>query len=496
MNDDGNWRNAVRHWSAIIRRRGIAVDRVRQRRQIAMGHHWWLAALIGAMVWVGVSTAAWADDQTTLRVVVTEIEDGSDSQVRRELSDIPGLQVETHAWFADEVESRAFHPDRILDQADDLQWVMDGAGIDIIITFEEDSEEDFEVKLITSEDARPERIFLADRGHDGGIRRGGAMVIRYELEHLLDVRPELVTERVEATEAEPADDVEEDEEEEALDPAEVRQRAAEDHEALKERLSRDWLWIRGHARLMQRDFAVAVYAQGDEIDDDVYAFQTGGFPGVELDAEIFPFGRDDPDRQEAGFYLGYNHGFHALNVTDGDTQIGVSVMDLTIEGGALYRLDTPLDENNRQIRLKLGGRYDGFLVSDDLLVPSMSMISAVLGTRLVLPIGVEEFAITSSADVMPLAFFGTNEEVFGGDSFSWGFGAELGAVYQVMSSGFASVGYGFRFVRSYFDDAGDPIETDPNMPDDVAEHVFSDTFINSEFYDFSHGLRVGFVFQY
>ncbi len=447
-----------------------------------------LAGLLMALMMV-IAVPAAADDVTMLRVVVIEKGDGSSTEVRRELEQIPGLRVESHDWFVEQVESRAFRPSRILDEPSDLEWVMDGSDIDLLISFEEESDQDYRVNFITREEGRSEYRFLADRGHDGPIRRGGAMVVRFELEEFLDKRPELLSERAPDEEDVDADEID-DEEIDDADPEALRQRAAADRAEQMEILSRDWLWVRGHARLMQKDFAVTTY-DNEDVPDAVYTFETGAFPGIELDVEMFPFGRNDPDMQEAGFYLSYNHGFHGLNITESDgRQIAVSVMDLSIEAGALYRLDTPLDEDNRQIRLKLGGRYDGFLVSDDLIVPSMSMVSAVLGTRLVLPIGIDEFAIASSVDLMPIAFFGTNDEVFGDDSFSWGFGSEFGFVFEVMSGGFASAGYTFRFMRSYFDGAGDPIEHDSDLP------VFDEAFTHSDIFDFTHGLRVGFIYQY
>lgn len=427
---------------------------------------------------------AMADDDEFL-VVVTALEDGSDRNVQRELSEIPGVRVQSHEWFARQVESRAFRVDRVLNDLDDLEWVMEGAGIDLVITFEERDESDYRVRLIRAENVRSPIEFLADRGHDGAIRRGGAMVIRYELEELLDVRPD-------ARAAAPAPaEVDEEDEVGAMDPESLRQRAAAEHRARREELSRNWLWVRGFGRFQQKDFTVAVYGH-ENIDDAVYSFQSGGMPGVSLEVEAFPFGRNDPDEFSAGFYGRYDHAFHGLTITLPDeTRIEVPINDISMEFGALYRIDTPLDEDRRQIRLKVGMRYDLYSVSDDIVVPSTSMLSPVLGTRLVIPIAIPEFAIVSNLDVMPIAMFQRNNEIFGKDSFSWGFGADVGLQFEIFANGTISLGYDFQFFRSYFDDEGEVLdEAGGDLP------VFEEAFFNAEVYDFSHGLRVGFIFHY
>lgn len=428
-------------------------------------------------------TPVFADEPSETRIVVTEVADGSVGPVRSELSDVPGVDLRSYDWFVNQVESRAFRPDGILDNPSDLQWVMDGGNIDLVIAFDEASEQDYRVRFIIADGAQTEREFMADRGHDGRIRRGGAMVIRYELEDFLQLRPGDARVATPSEQPSTSDD-DEDDDLSSADAEALRQQAAADHEALRERLSRDWLWLRANGRVFRKEFAVAT-------PDDVFTYESGGFFGFQLDVEMFPFGRDDPDREQAGFYLNYDHGFYGVTIIEESagetTQYNVGVNNLTIEGGALYRLDSPLEETNRQIRLKLGGRYENFLVSENPEIPGTSVLSLVVGTRLVLPIGVDEFAVTSEVDIAPLAFFGTNEEIFGADSFSYGFSADLGLQFQLTDSGFLSAGYGFRLVRSYFDGDGDLM--DEENPDSL---VFSD----SDTFDLNHGLRVGYVYQY
>ena len=453
---------------------------------------WSVAASIIALMMLCSSVALADDSDETLRIAVMEVPDGGDERVADTIADIGTIELMGYDDFVEQVESRAFNIDTILDEPSDLGWVMDGSDIDLIIDFVEESDEDYRVRFITAEDADSEHDFLADRGQDGSIRRGGAMVVRFELEEFLGTRPDVVgaaiddaTEEADDDDADDADDVDDERPAaEGADPEAFRRDAAADEDALKERLSRDWLWVSAHGRWFQRDFSAAAQQA-------VYTYNSGGFPGIELDVQAFPFGQSNPDMASVGAYGRYDHGFYTLSVTDTrgdeDEQYDVSVSNLMLEGGVTYRLDSPLDEGNRQLRFKLGGRYESFSVDDNPEVRSTALASAVVGTRLVLPIGVDEFAITAGVDVMPLAAFTRGEELFGGDSMTYGFGSELGMMYEVMENGFLSAGYNFRMLRSQFSDDGEPFNDDEESP-----LIFED----SEVFDLNQGLRAGFVYQY
>lgn len=153
--------------------------------------------------------------------------------------------------------------------------------------------------------------------------------------------------------------------------------------------------------------------------------------------------------------------------------------------GALYRLDSPLEGTNRQIRFKLGSRDEKFMVSENPEIPGTGVISlVVVGTRFVLSVGVERLAVTSEVDLARLALFGTNEEIFGFDSFSYGFSSDLGIQVLLTDSGFLSAGYGFRLIRSYFEDDGELM--DEENPDSLR-------CSDSDTVDLNHSLRVDYV---
>lgn len=449
---------------------------------------WIVATLVAAAVVLS-GSSAFADDDDLLRVVVVDIPDGDNRIVADELSHIEGLELMPYDDFIDEVQSRAFNPDTILDNSSDLSWVMDGSNIGLIINFEVEDDQAYRVDFITEEDASSEHDFLADRNAEGAVVRGGAAIIRLELEQFLGERPQIVAEALAQADPAQQDDVDDDDDDAdavdpgSLDPEAMRQAAAEDEEAMREMLSRDWLWLRAHGRLFQKDFSAAAR-------EAVYTHKSGGFPGYELEVEAFPLGMNNPDMADTGFYASLNHGLYGLTIVDetGDEpeEQDASVNNLTLEAGAVYRLDSPLDQDNRQLRFRIGGRYEAFSVEDNPEVPSTAVASLVLGTRLVLPLLTDELALTAGADIAPLAFFTTGEELFGEQSFSYGFGAELGAIYEVMDGGFLSGGYTFRMMRSDFDGAGEPF----------GHEAHPVSFEDSEVFDLNQGLRLGFIYQY
>ncbi len=426
------------------------------------------------------ATAVADDEKTPFRVVVIEAPGGGTEVVEAAIEDIPNLEVRSYDWFVEQVQARAFNINRVVDTPSDLVWVMDGSKIDLVIDIKEESAEDFQIRFIVADGAQTEREFLADRGHDGAMRRGGAALVRFELEDHLQVRPELLAPAPEVDE-EPEEDVRPERAVDEADPEAMRRRAAQDREDLKERLSRDWIWLRAHGRWFQKDFSVAAR-------DAVFTYRSGGFFGFELDAEIFPFGMNNPDMTEAGFYATYNHGFYGLVETneEGEALQEMSVNNLTIEGGALYRLDSPLEESNRQLRFKIGARYDVFSITDNVSIPSTALVSFILGTRLVLPVFLDEFAVTASLDIAPGALFIEGAQFFGRESFTYGFGSELGILYEVFDNGFLSAGYSFRLLRTDFSGDGEPLGGEDNPV------VFSE----SEAFDLNQGLRAGFVYQY
>lgn len=444
---------------------------------------WSLAGWMILLVLLWAMPAAADDDEEvdSYRVVIIEIPGGGEEALKDAISGIPNLELRSHDWFVEQVEERAFQPSTITDNPSDLRWVMDGSDIDLVIDFNVENDEDFQVRLITAEEGEAEREFLADRSHDGGLRRGGASVIRYGLEDFLDARPEVVAAAAQASEEESDDESDDDEEEIADSPQALREQAARDKDELGERFARDWLWARLHLRMLQKDTSVAS-------NDAVYTYNSGGFFGYELDLEAFPFGQSNPDMVETGMYATFNHGFYGFTITDESTDESdeVSVHNLTIEGGALYRLDSPLEENNRQLRFKIGGRFESFSVTENPQIPSTTMTSLVLGTRLVLPVGLEEFAVTAGLDISPLSYFGTGSDRFGASAFSYGFSSELGILYEVMDNGFLSAGYTFRLIRTDFSGEGEPVG---DSEDPV---VFED----SNAFDLNQGLRAGFVYQY
>jgi hypothetical protein len=425
---------------------------------------WWSVGVValGCLV----SSMAFADEVHV--VTLTAIPGGGEEQVIAALQEIEELDVRDSAWFYQQVRGRAFSPQGVGDRASDVMWVMRGSNIDIVIHFREESDDELLVRFLTAEEGLPAHEFHVDRGEEGPTR-GGIRLIRGEMERYIGVgQPEVIYQA-------PID-----ESEIPVDPAVARERALAAEAARAERLQRDWLWARAHIRMFRKDFAVAGAAPS-------LSFTTGFFPGLEIDIEAFPFVLGNADMVEPGVYLTYNHGFDGLRLIDEshsppqETILRVNI--LSVEGGLIYRLDSPLDENqhrNRQLRFKLGGRYETYAIPENPVRPATSLVSLVVGTRLVLPIPLigEEFGITAAVDIIPVAGFVDGATVFGGASANFGFGSELGVVYEVVNKLFLSAGYSFRMMRSIFSGVGTSGLEDASL------------------FDLNQGLRAGVVYQY
>ncbi|RAL24895.1 hypothetical protein DL240_01415 [Lujinxingia litoralis] len=430
---------------------------------------------------------------------MTEIPGGGTDTLLMELRDIAGLDVRDQEWFANQVRGRAFRLEGITGRSSDMMWVMRGGSIAVVVNMVAYDEAEYRAQFITAESGTVAHQFAIDRSEQG-LNRTGARVVRTELERFLGLggspapaqaapstpveepaspAQPTTSDAAQASSSESAAPAEVAQLEEPVDPSDpeaLRRRAAAEEEALLNRLSRDWLWLRAYGRMFRKDFMVA----GESA---IFSYKSAGFPGFELDVEAFPFGRTNPEMMAAGVYVNYSHGFDGLNIVTTDESgqentESVSLQSMVIEGGAIYRLDSPLDNNNRQLRFKLGARYDAFTATENPMLPSTSVISLVVGTRLVLPVIIDAFAVTAQVDVAPVSVFSNGADVFGTDSFSYGFGTELGFVYEFIDNLFMSASYAFRLTRSDFTGEG--------------ESEFSE----SDAFDMNQGLKVGIVYQY
>lgn len=440
-------------------------------RVAARGSGRWGVGLFVVSLLVLMSSLAFAQGtEKPPRVTLAELPGGGTEQVLETLGEIESIELMEPEWFYQQIRGRAFQIYGITDRPGDLKWVMRGSNIDLVIDFKIDGESEYLVRIITSEEGMAEEEFAIDRDEEGPTR-GGLRLLRGELERFLGLS--VTAEELRAAQAAmPTEEVAPE------DPEEMRQRAAREREALAERLTRDWLWARAHFRYFQRDLSVAG-------ENAVYTFGSGGFAGFEIDLEAFPFVLANPDMIEPGIYFTYNHGFDGMRLIDetGDepVEMGLSINNLSVEGGLIYRLDSPLEESIRQLRFKLGARYEAFSITENPVLPGTSLVSVVLGTRLALPVPLihEGFAVTAAVDIVPFAAFNDGAELFGKTSYSYGFGSELGIIYEVIDHFFLSAGYAFRLARTNFEGAGS-----------------SEGFVDSTGFELNQGLRAGVIYQY
>jgi hypothetical protein len=399
-----------------------------------------------------------------VRVVLTEVAQGGTDLVTAELSKIEGIDLRDYAWFGNQVRGRGFIVNGIVERPSDLRWVMGGSNIDWIVDIVLSGDgASYEARFISRETAAPTRTVVLDRG-DRGLTPAGAQLVRFEFEKVLGIgQPAADSASGNAPQVE------------SLEPEEVRQRAAAERAAIAERLQRDWMWIRAHGRLLRKDFFVTGQ-------NALFSYASGAFPGLDLEVEAFPFVLSNPEMASAGVYVNYVHGFDSLTlIVTGDSgteAVPVSLGQLNLEGGLIYRLDSPLDETINQLRFRLGLRYEAFMASENPLIPSTGLVAIALGTRLLVPLFVDGFAVAANLDIMPLAFFGKGRELFGSSSFSYGFGTELGMHYAVMPELSLSFAYGFRLIRTDFSGPG------------------AGDFADSDAFDLFQGLKAGIVYRY
>ncbi len=439
-----------------------------------------VSALVTSSIWT--SDAAAQPAPQPVRVVVLDVPEGGTERLLTELQSVEGLDVRDSDWFMGQVKGRGFRAETIMERAGDLRWVMSGSSIDFLLHVVLNEEETgYIAHFIEAQSGQPQKSVQVDKS-ESGLSGAGASFLRLETERLTGI--------VKAVGAEPRAEESvsllEDEVEASDDPEVVRARAASEKQAIADRLKRDWLWLRGGFRLTGKDTLVA----SRPIDKDTfdpkgtYAYPSNMMAGMELDIEAYPFSLSNPEMASAGIYANYYHGFDSAQIPleDGDI-LSLPIHHFGIEGGAIYRMDSPLGTAssliNQQVRFKLGVRYTASAVGENEYVPSLSMVSLVLGTRLSFPVGMSGLAVWANADLVPLAFVGNQQLLFGQSSHSYGFGTELGFLYEFMPKLGASVGYGFQMIRSGYQGEGE-----------------LDGFVDALAFELVQGLRIALTYQY
>lgn len=408
-----------------------------------------------------------------VRIVVLEVPGGGSDRLFSEIQSIDNLDVRDITWFMNQVKGRGFRADTIFEKPSDLRWVMSGSDINFMlrVVLNED-ETGYIAHFIEAESGQPRRSVPVDMS-ESGLSAAGAAFLKLETERITGV----VSVANQSEKSESVVILDDEAEVPADEPEVVLAKAAKAKQAVRDRLQRDWLWLRGGFRLIGKDVLVASASE-------TYSYASGMMPGFELDVEAYPLSLSNPEMASAGLYLNYYQGFETVQVLlENDDILSLPINHLGIEGGAIYRLDSPLDGENsltsRQVRLKLGARYTASLVGENDVIPSTSVVSIVVGARLVFPVGMPGLAMWANADLVPIAFAGSQAQLYGQTSHSYGFGTELGFLYEFYPKLGAAVGYGFQMIRTGYTGAG-----------------LLDGFEDSLAFELVQGMRISLVYQY
>lgn len=401
------------------------------------------------------------------RLVVLDVPGGGTERLTEALGTIEGVELYDQAWFIEQLQERGFKASGIMNRPKDLHWVMKGASIDYVIFLKPEGEDTYAANVVEEKTGEPALTFSIDRT-DKGLSEAGAELARREIADFLGkAEPEAAIARVD----------EEVDEPEPVDPNEIRRQAAQRDKEILERLSKDWLWARAKFRMLRRDLSVA------DANRHVLAHESPMYPGLEAMVEAYPLGSVDPEYAPAGFYLSYTHGFDSVAVTnaEGEDQT-ISITHLEIEGGSIYRIDSPLGRQssaiNARVRIKAGVRYVADLPDDNPVLPETSNTQLVFGGMLNYPAIFDRFAVQGQLEFIPLAFWGGGQAEFGESSFTYGFAARLGALYAWTDHFGLEFGYGFRVLRTTFEGSG------------------ASEFEDAQAFELVQGLDVGVLYQY
>ncbi|MBA2662777.1 MAG: hypothetical protein H0U74_10810 [Bradymonadaceae bacterium] len=438
----------------------------------------WAAVIVTIFLTIVLaSSSASAEEKARkVRVAVIEVPVGGTDLLLAELRSVAMLDVRDPTWFMNQVKGRGFRPENVMERSADLRWVMSGGSVDFVVHLVLTSDGNaYMAHFIEAETAQPRRTVQVDKS-EAGLSVAGASFLRLEMERLVGAAPAGPVVADGSATASTTARVEEDEPK-PDDPEVVRQRAADAKQAISDRLQRDWLWARASFRMIGKDTLVA----GNET---TYSFVSGLFPGFELDIEAYPFALSNAEMVSAGMYVNYYHGFDRLSIATEEQIVELAFNHFGIEGGAIYRMDSPLGRSsaltNEQVRFKLGVRYEASAIAEnDAGIPSTSVISVVTGARLLFPVMLDNLAVWANVDVVPFAFFGNGGDQFGKTSRSYGFGTQVGFLYELASGIGMTLGYSFQLNRTNF----------------VGEGLV-DGFDNALAFELIQGLRAGFVYQH
>lgn len=402
-----------------------------------------LQLLATLMVWVWLAPAFAEESATT--VVLLDVPGGGTDLLKSKIAEIEGVTLKDQKWFLGEISSRGISPKRILRRTKDLQWVIKGANINVIVYLAKNDADDTKYDVsIVDESGTNVAEFNVDVT-ETGLGDSGAKIVVTELRKVLK-KPETTVVLVEDPADEAPTTTRDDEGEELLDPATQRERARAEEERLKARLTKDWLVATVSGRVFSRELMVTS-ANGTQL-----SYSSAPYPGFELRAEAYPGAFADPRYADIGLMLRLAMGFGSVESTQTD-----SMLHMDAEIGPLFRLVSPLGQDGGatsvRAQAKFTVRYTSFSV-DSQALPETSMIAPTIGASVSYPVFVPGLVVTGYFDVVPFGIWGANREGFGESAYTFSFSSGLGLLYAIDRNFGITGGFDVRLERTTFSGRG------------------------------------------
>jgi hypothetical protein len=394
------------------------------------------------------------------RVVVLNVPGGGTERLVDGLAELDHTELERQKWFISELRRHGLSPKGIMTEHDDLQSLMRRSSVDFILFLRPNGDQ-YQTKLLEGPEASAVLSLEIERTDDGLSETGASRIAETIREHFAAMNREKAPARATAGRNTPN---------QSRDPADPATQADHSSNPLR-------IWSTARGRLFYRSFTATGAGNA------VLRYNSGAYPGLELDIEAFPFGDLISPLAPIGVYIDFRQGFDSVRVSaSGGRGQRLSLSHLELEGGVLGQLGGPPSTDRRhpqsRFRLKATTRHSRFIVDANEALPSISTTSVVLGGLLTEPILVDNLAAQAELELVPVAFFHAGADLFGRNGYTNGFSTRLGLIYSLPMGLRALAGYRFRLRHTRFTGPG------------------ASAFRNSEVFELVQGIDVGIQYAY
>jgi hypothetical protein len=424
----------------------------------------YLLAPLVAVVLLSLSTSTALGQDDTWRVVVLDVPGGGTQPFKEELSKGIPVEIKPQSWFIDQVRSRGFKVQKIMQRPGDLKWVLNGANIKYVVYLAPLGDNQFEARVVERATATPEFKIKVPRSNEG-LNAEIAKQLAAEIKTKWGFDADSASPKAEdkstppktpesedteqAPEPEPTPETEQKEsdtgdgDEEPSLKAEVTDEQEEQKETqMPARATGEAFYeFSLIADFPKRDLLVGDFPQGG------YLFEASTYPSGRLSITAFPFDSDSSAASPLGFYLDAQYGTKSYSFQDETgTQQDLSYGHLEGEFGLAARFG--------QVRFLLGARHRSLSSDNEEFLPTMSHTAVVGGAQFNSPL-TQRIDIKGGAKFAPVVVHSSGVEAFGNSVSTVGFYGNAGFDVDITSSIAATGGYRFSVLRMGYEGQGD-----------------------------------------